>query len=78
MPRMHAYTCIYKALPEAEKYKKVTSITLADVCMFYFEIEVSHTQGESKSHSQHIHYLPEIYPITMLSLIHFARSRRNY
>ena len=75
MPRMHAYTCIKL---RAEKYKKVTSVTFADVCMFFFEIEVSHTQGQSKSHCQHIHYLPAIDPMTMLSSISFARSRRNY
>ena len=58
MPRMHAglYLLVYKALSEAEKYNKVTSLTVADVCMFSFEIEVSQTQSRNKSQN-HIHYL---------------------
>ena len=55
--RMHAYknACLYlyKAVSEAEKYNKLTSLTFADVCMLYFEIEVSQTQGQSKSESAH-------------------------
>ena len=56
---------LYKALSEAEKYNKDTtcSLTFADVCMIYFEIEISQTQGQNKSHCQHMHYLPEIDPM---------------
>ena len=49
-------------LPWSLKYNKVTSLTVADVCMFYFEIEVSQTQSRNKSQN-HIHYLPEIDPM---------------
>ena len=40
--------------------EKVASSTFADVCMLYFEIEISQTQGQNRSHCQDIHYLPEI------------------
>ena len=61
---------MYKALSEAEKYNKVTSLTVADVCMFYFEIEVSQTQSRNKSQN-HIHYLPEIDPMPILIIIYY-------
>ena len=59
MPRMHAYTY---TLSEVEKYI-TCSLTFADICMFYFEIEGSQTQGQNRGHCQHIHYLPEIDPM---------------
>jgi len=45
---------VYKALSEAEKYNKVTSLTVADVCMLYFEIEVSQSQSWNKSQSPEV------------------------
>ena len=46
---------MYKALSG-----EVIILTVADVCMLYFEIEISQTQGQNRSHCQDIHYLPEI------------------
>ena len=45
---------MYKALSEAEKEIKLLFLTFADVCMLYFEIEISQSQGQNRCHCQDI------------------------